>query len=145
MKPIFNSLGSNYDHQFVWLSLRQLFWPQKDQTQVLKQKLDDLFAADSYLFYKGRDAIEFALLSFGIGQGDQVLTQAFSCFAIEEAIVRTQAEAVFVDIDQDLNLTVATLEKALIKATRPKAVLVQNTLGSPAQIKKINYIFYISL
>lgn len=137
MKSIFNSLGSNYNQELVLLSLRQLLWPKKHQSQVLKQKLDDLFAADAHLFYKGRDAIQFALSSYGIGQGDQVLTQAFTCFAIEQAIVRTQATPVFVDIDDSLNLTVESLEKAFKTAKSAKAVLVQNTLGSPAQIVKI--------
>lgn len=135
--PIFNSLGSNYTLSDAWLAIQQL-GIKKDQRPKLIQRLDHKFAGQTHLFYKGRDAIEFTLRSYGIGQGDQVITQAFACFAIEEGIVRTGAKPVYVDIaPQTLNPSVATLETARQSAPQAKAVLIQHTLGLPAPILAI--------
>lgn len=138
---IFNSLGSNYSGQFVKLAMKQLIWPNQKAKVQLQQKLEKQFKGQAILVYKGRDAIELALRAYGIGPGDQVLIQAFSCYAIEEAIKRTKAEAVYVDLAKgQLNPGVKELQAGLKRepvASRPKAVLIQHTLGQPAEIKKI--------
>ncbi|MBD3279658.1 MAG: hypothetical protein GF390_03030 [Candidatus Pacebacteria bacterium] len=141
MTATFNSLGSNYDSEFVLLALKQLFWPAKKARQQLCVRLAKFFqtpASTVQLVYKGRDAIELALKIAGIGQGDQVLTQAFACYAVEEGIKRTQAQPVYVDLaTQSLNPSIKTLNQALKRAPAAKAVIIQHTLGSVAEIKKI--------
>ncbi|MGD9129309.1 MAG: DegT/DnrJ/EryC1/StrS family aminotransferase [Candidatus Woesebacteria bacterium] len=143
MKSIFNSLGSNYDWQFAKLALSQIFKSQKSalaqkNLTKLKELLEQNFQGRALLFYKGRDAIEFTLEAAGISSGDEVLTQAFTCYAIEEAILRTGAKAVYVDIAKnELNLSVKTLKQALEKASNPKAVIVQHSLGTIADILAI--------
>jgi dTDP-4-amino-4,6-dideoxygalactose transaminase len=132
--PIFNSLGSNYDFHYAYLALSQL-WTKTDRRPELITKLQQQFDGQVQLFYKGRDAIEYILRAYGIGQGDQVITQAFACFAIEEGITRAGARPVYADITADsLNPDVKTLTAALKKAPRAKAVLIQHTLGIPAPI-----------
>lgn len=138
MKPLFNSLGSNYNWSLSLLALRQLIWPENHESQHFAKQLSTQFAGEATLVYKGRDAIEYGLREMGIGAGDEVITQAFSCYAIEEAIVRAGATPLFTDLaPQKLNPAVATVEKAYKKAKRPKAVLIQHTLGIPADIKAI--------
>jgi perosamine synthetase len=138
MKPIFHSLGSNYSWPFIWLAFRQLWVTQPSAVEQTKKLLESKYHGRAQLFYKGRDAIEFALRAYGIGQNDQVLTQAFSCYAIEEAIKRAGAEAIFVDLAKhSLNPSVSTLQAAHKKAPHAKAVLIQHTLGYPAEIQKI--------
>jgi len=137
-KPIFHSLGSNYSLSFAVLALRQLFGSSAVATSKLKEKLENRYEGEAFLFYKGRDAIEFSLRYFGIGEGDEVITQAFTCFAIEEAIRRAGARPLYVDLAKNqLNPSVQTLQHALKLATKPKAVLIQHTLGYPAAIKQI--------
>jgi perosamine synthetase len=136
--PIFNSLGSNYSWEFVWLALTQVFLPNKTTLTQLKEALT-INSNDKIIFtYKGRDAIELALKGFGVQNHDQVLTQAFTCHAIEEAIKRTGAEPVYVDVDtQTWNPTPKQLDVALKKAPHAKAVIIQHTLGLPAEIEAI--------
>ncbi len=137
-QPIFNSLGSNYTWSFAMLSLRQMFFPQRSALSALVKHFSERFMGHAYLFYKGRDAIEYSLRAVAIGPGDTVLTQAFTCHAIEEAIARSGAQPLFVDLEKDsLNPSIRTLEEAWKKAVKPKALLIQHTLGYPADIVAI--------
>lgn len=139
MNYIFNSLGSNYTFSFVLYSLFQLFnIRDSNSVTILEKKLEKIYGGKIFTFYKGRHAIEFSLQSLGIGKKDKVLTQAFTCFAVEEGIVKSGAEPVFVDVEKyKLNLSVKTLDRAHRQHKDIKAVLVQHTLGVPAEIKAI--------
>ncbi len=140
MKPIFNSLGSNYSFGFAVTALSQIFSSKKSDYEVLQKKLEEKFGGECFLFYKGRDAIEFALRALHLETGAQVLTQAFTCHAIEEAIVRAGAEPVYVDLAQDaFNPSVEALHAAFENCDRTKVVLIQHTLGNAAEIKKIRH------
>jgi len=138
-KPIFNSLGSNYNFTFILLALKLLFIPSRKSSLIqLSNFLSKKFKGETYLTYKGRDAIELALRTLNIGEKDEVLTQAFTCHAIEEAITRAGAKPRYVDLEKnELNPSVKTLEKAYKQANHPKALLIQHTLGIPANIIKI--------
>ncbi len=135
---IIGSLGGNYSWKLARLALWQLINSQKSQLDELREKLEAEFDATVVLTYKGRDAIEYVLSAYGVAAGDQVLTQAFTCHAIEEAITRVGAEPVFVDLGSDgFNPDVKTLDKALAKAPKAKLVLIQHTLGIPATMKPL--------
>jgi len=141
------SLGAHYSNSFVWLSFNLwlkniLHLPIKDSRKDLSNQLQEMFSGQTILTYKGRDAIELALQGYNINKAtDAVLTQAFTCSAIEEGIRRAGATTVYVDIGKgQLNLSVETLAesyKNLSKKISPKAVLVQHSLGHPAEIDKI--------
>ncbi len=137
--PIFNSLGSNYSISFIKLALKQIFSPKVSAIDELKYFLHRKFDGQVHLFYKGRDAIEFSIKSLDLEKNDQVLIQAFSCHAIQEAISKAGAKPVFMDIEKNnLNPGINNLRQAFKKSKRPKAVLIQHTLGTPANIKKIH-------
>lgn len=139
------SLGAHYSNQLVATSIK-LFWQtllgvkHQPALATLKHKLENTFSGQAVLTYKGRDAIELALRAYGLtDKKDLVLTQAFSCYAIEEGIARAGATASYVDVGKDqLNLTVTNLNKAYQQhGKQVKAVLVQHSLGHPAKIGQI--------
>ncbi|MBU0978492.1 MAG: DegT/DnrJ/EryC1/StrS family aminotransferase [Patescibacteria group bacterium] len=137
-KPIFNSLGSNYSWSFAWQAVREWFGSHRQPDHDLGEQLVDKFGGQAFLTYKGRDAIWLALKALGVGRGDQVLTQAFTCHAVEEAITRVGAEPIFVDLAPGkLNPSVVELERGLKSAKKAKLVLMQHTLGVPAKIDDI--------
>lgn len=146
-KPIFGSLGSNYSSRFAFQALWS--WVSADQNQVekLKQALTKFWPGkEVILTAKGRDSLELALRGLGIGVGEWVLTQAFSCVAVEEAIIRSGARPVYYDLaEKSLTPSVETLEAARQKIIQQgvlpqqiKGLILQFTLGSiPAELDKI--------
>ncbi len=136
---IFNSLGSNYTWQDALVALGGFFSPEKSAPSQLAKKLQQLFP-DYFVTptYKGRDALEIALRTLGVGVGEVVLTQAFSCFAVEEAIVRCGAKPLYYDLEPNsLIPSQATLDQALQrfidkgnKTQQIKAIIAQYTLGN---------------
>ncbi len=157
---IFNSLGSHYDGKTVAEGLRSALFVATEfiaaHIGITRQEYPELLKLRSWMkavsqpeaeavfsFYKGRDAIEYALRVHEIGVGDAVLTQAFSCHAVPAAIQRAGAMPVFTDIDpKTVNPSVETLKEALKKARKdglePRAVLIQHTLGLPAPMQDIS-------
>ncbi len=143
MKYIFNSLGSNYSLSFVLHALLYFFiTPPKEATlQELDQHIQKLypdFELGPYYFYKGRDALEFVLTAYNLAADEPVLTQAFTCHALEAAIRRAGGVPAYVDIEpRCMNPTLKTLEKAYALNNTARVVIIQHTLGVPAEIKKI--------
>jgi len=84
----------------------------------------------------GTSALHLALLSAGIGPGDEVITVPFTFVATVAAIGYTGARPVFVDIDpQTLTMDVAAIEKAI--TPRTKAILPVHLHGHAADMDPI--------
>ncbi len=84
----------------------------------------------------GTDALHLALIAAGIGDGDEVITSAFTFIATAEAIRYVGATPVFVDIDaQTLNITAATIAAAITAKTR--AIMPVHLFGQPADMSAI--------
>lgn len=81
----------------------------------------------------GTDALHLALAAAGIGDGDEVITTAFTFIATVEAIRYVGAKPVFVDIDpRTFNLCMDDLESALSEKTA--AVVPVHLFGQPVDM-----------
>jgi perosamine synthetase len=81
----------------------------------------------------GTAGLHMALLTLGIGEGDEVIVPSFAFIAVANAVLHVNATPVFADIDPlTLNLTTSTVERALTPHTR--AILVVHTFGVPADM-----------
>jgi dTDP-4-amino-4,6-dideoxygalactose transaminase len=79
----------------------------------------------------GTDALLLALMAFGIGAGDEVITSPFTFFATAGTIARTGARPVFCDIDPaNFNLSPAAVESFIESECRvEQGGLVNRTTG----------------
>ena len=139
-KPISVSLSPNTQKDDVLLALNMIFKPNKWQEGTAIKELEESFKKYlgikfAYSFNSGRSSLEAILNAFGIGSGDEVLVQAFTCNAAINPILKVGAKPVFVDIDPTLNLSVEDLKKKI--TPKAKAVMVQHTFGWPADLAEI--------
>ncbi len=94
-----------------------------------------------FLYHNGRSALAAgmkAIVPKKNGEHPGVLVTSLTCYAVVEAVKAAGFTPVFADIDpKTLHFNGETIEKAFKKHKDIKAVIVQNNLGIPADIKSI--------
>lgn len=137
---ISSSLSPNTEAEDVWGSIRVLcnpiLWQQGSATHEVEQWFRSAFSIESVAtFISGRAALYALLKAFGIGKGDEVLMQAFTCVAVPNSVRWVSAKPVYVDIDDTLNIDPVDVEKKITKQTR--AIIIQHTFGFPAKLEEL--------
>lgn len=141
--PITAALSPNTEKEDVIRAIRALISPNIWTGRESLKRVTDWFRAKYKTRYvypvnSGRSALYLLLKAFGIGQGDEVLLQAFTCVAVPNSIRWTGAKPVYVDIDKTYNIDVRDFVHKITKHT--KAVIVQHTFGYPADVLAIRKI-----
>jgi len=140
-RPIHISLGPNYEKDDILIALKTLFnplkWFDKSEVEKLEEEFAKYFEGKLYAvaLNSGRSAQYVLLKALGIGKGDEVVVQAFTCVAVPNSVSWTGAKPVYCDIDNTYNLNLLDLENKITKKT--KAVIIQNTFGLPADYKNL--------
>ena len=94
----------------------------------------------------GTDALELALMAWGIGEGDAVFVPDFTFFSSGEVVAILGATPVFVDVDEDtFNMDASSLEKAIAGVIadgklRPSVVVPVDLFGLPANFPEIRKV-----
>lgn len=87
----------------------------------------------------GSCGLHLAMLSLGVGPGDEVITTPFSFVASANCVLYVGAKPVFVDIDpRSLNMDPEKIEAAITPRTR--AIVAVETFGNPARLDEIEAI-----
>jgi dTDP-4-amino-4,6-dideoxygalactose transaminase len=87
----------------------------------------------------GTSALQTALMSCGIGRGDEVITTAHSFIATANAIVHAGAKPVLVDIDSEtMSMDAGKVEERVTDKTR--AIMPVHLYGHPADMDPIREI-----
>lgn len=144
IRPIAISLSPNTQLDDVFLAFKTLLSPWKWNDKIEVESLEEEFAHIFGNKYKalavnsGRSAEYLILKALGIGKGNEVIVQGFTCVAVPNSIIWLGAKPVFVDIDKTYNIDPVDLKKKITDKTR--AIIVQHTFGIPANIEKIKQI-----
>lgn len=81
----------------------------------------------------GTTALEVALLSLGIGAGDEVIIPSYSFVATASAVLRVNAIPIFADVEEDtLNLSIDDLKDKISEKTR--AIIPVHFAGLPCDM-----------
>ena len=108
------------------------------------RELEEAFAAfvgagHAVATSSGTTALHLALLGYGIGPGDEVITVPFTFIASANSILYTGARPVFVDIgERDFNIDPSLIEAAVTE--RSKAILPVSLYGQPADMEAVTEI-----
>ncbi len=87
-------------------------------------------------FFRGRVALYAILRGLGIGPGDEVAIQAFTCLAVPEGVMATGARPLWIDIEVD-GYTMDPDDLARKLTPRTRAIVVQHTYGIPTDLDAI--------
>lgn len=117
-----------YNHEH----LRQGMWKAKELEETLSNYTGAPYV---HAVSSGSTAVSTMLASSGIGFGDEVIVPPFTYIAPIEAVLWAGGLPVFADIDETLNLTAESIEKAITSKT--KAVLIVHMCGAPGDMDAI--------
>lgn len=104
----------------------------------LKEVLERFFGKSAAITENGRLAMYLLLKAWGIGKGDEVVIQAFTCSVVPAAVRATGAKVVFGEIDENYNLDLADLKKKI--GSKTKVVIVQHSFGKPVKMDELKRI-----
>lgn len=118
-----------------------------EPVRELEEKLADYVGVKHCITCaNGTDALQLALMAWGIGEGDAVFVPDFTFFSTGEVVPWVQASPVFVDVDKEtFNLSPESLEEAIQNVIRegklvPKVVIAVDLFGQPADYPEIRKI-----
>ncbi len=148
MKIFFTGFSPNLTRKGLKKALGYLFLPWKWKNLRSGPRVEELehtlaaYIGTKYAFSfdSGRSALYVALSQLGLGPGDEVLLQAYTCVVVVNAIRWTGARPVFVDIENDFTMD---FEDASSKITdKSKAVIIQHTFGNPSRFSELISLFH---
>lgn len=107
------------------------------------QQFENLFSAFTKAKFgigvsNATSALHLSLKALGIGKGDEVIVPDMTFVATANSVLLSGAIPVLADIDDDMNLSVESIERSLTKKT--KAIIPVHFAGKVCNIKKIKKI-----
>lgn len=144
-RPISPHLSPNAERRDVWFVFRHILnpvrwltWIRGSWVDTLNQQWKSRFHVGfAQSFDSGRTALFAVLKALELQPGDLVVTQAFTCVVVPNAIIAAGALPLYVDIDDMYNIDVSALENELARHQNIRAVIVQHTFGVPADVRRI--------
>lgn len=125
-------MEKGFTFRYNFDGMRNGVWKARELEQMIQ---DSLNVKHAHLVSSGTAALTTALMSAGIGAGDEVIVPPFTFVASVEAIVLAGAVPVFAEIDETLCLSVEGIEAAI--TPRTKAVNFVHMCGSGGYMDKI--------
>jgi dTDP-4-amino-4,6-dideoxygalactose transaminase len=106
-----------------------------DDFRNFEAALSDYYKGAATLTYKGREALELAMRISGLPKGSLVGINGFTCYVVYRAVQRAGYTPVFLDVAPgQMHFGIDELKNAHAEHTKLRAIIVQNTLGYPADL-----------
>src|SRR5918995_5707764 len=120
MIPIARPQLGEEEKQRVWEAMASGSLAQGPRVRELEQEFAAFVGAGhAVATSSGTTALHLALLGYGTGPGDEVITVPFTFIASANSVLYTGARPVFVDVrEDDFTLDVDQLEAAITPRTR---------------------------
>lgn len=142
-KTIFTGFSPNISVRDVRISLAYLCFPWKwlrakkgPAVQQLEKNLGAYLSAPQAITYdSGRTALLMALKALGVGRGDEVLVQAYTCVVVINAIRWAGGTPVYLDIGNDFCIDPDDVEKKITDKTT--GLIIQHTFGYSADMDRL--------
>ncbi|MBU0596922.1 aminotransferase class I/II-fold pyridoxal phosphate-dependent enzyme [Patescibacteria group bacterium] len=142
-KPIFTGFAPNMTRQDIKIACGFLFLPwnwKRLKEGPNAKKVENWFkkyfkCKRVYTFDSGRSSLFYALKALGVSEGDEVLVQGYTCVVVSNAILWVGATPVYVDIEDDLNMSPEDLETKI--TDKSKVLIIQHTFGLPAKLGEL--------
>jgi dTDP-4-amino-4,6-dideoxygalactose transaminase len=107
------------------------------KTKLFEKKLSEFTGAKATLCLNSATAgLEIMLRWFGVKEGDEVIAPSYTYSATANVIIHCGATPVFVDTNDDFNISVEAIEKAITNKT--KVIMPVDFAGYPCDYDKIN-------
>ena len=140
MRPINVGLSPNTEPDDVALAVELMKKPGEWLEGGAVAELESVFkkkfgVKNAFAFQNGRSALQAVIESLRLEPGDEVLVQSFTCVVVPNAIIWGGGKPVYVDVDNDFNMSGENLVKKITPKSR--AIIVQHTFGSPADMDSI--------
>ncbi len=138
MIPIARPQMGDDEKSRVWEAMDSGSLAQGPRVKAFEEQFAEYIgAAHAVATSSGTTALHLALLGYGIGEGDEVVTVPFTFIASANSILYTGARPVFVDIDErDFTMDVDQVEAAI--TPRTKAIMPVSLYGQPARMEEID-------
>ena len=133
MKHYFLGMAAGYTVEEIWR--HTLAVGREKDCNALRDYLSKRYGGRAILCKNGRSGLCMALKAY-FDKGDAVIVNGFTCYAVYEAIRAAGLTPVWADISrEDLNYNLNSLEKINNKSA--KGIIIQNSLGNPVDIKRV--------
>ena len=116
------------------------------EVSALERRLENFCGAKHAIAVaNGTDALQIALMAYGVGPGDAVFVPSFTYTATAEVILILGATPVFVDVDSDtFNIDAADLEQRIVASKAAgmnvRVIISVDLFGLPADAEALQAI-----
>ncbi|MBA3764932.1 MAG: DegT/DnrJ/EryC1/StrS family aminotransferase [Actinobacteria bacterium] len=137
MIPIARPQMGEDEKQRVWEAMASGSLAQGPRVRELEERFAAFVGAGhAVATSSGTTALHLALLGYGIGPGDEVITVPFTFIASANSVLYTGARPVFVDIAaRDFCIDPSLIEAAITERTR--AIMPVSLYGQPADMSAV--------
>ena len=143
LKKQYEAVRVEIDHAIKAVLESTSFIMGEEVKKLEKELADYVGAKECITCGNGTDALQLALMVWGVGKGDAIFLPDFTFFSTGEVVAALGAIPIFVNVERDTyNISIEDLQNKIDRILKedqltPKAVISVDLFGLPANYDKI--------